>query len=96
MLYALTVICVQVFLDLPCFFVTLLIDRDTDHSTRRGHGFGFHTGDLSLDIKITNLAEIEEALIEPRPFSHASAMNIVGQMVNIGQAAAQRIELRVR
>ena len=59
----------------------------------RPHGlviaFELQPGQLALDVEIADLAEIEEALVEFGPQLHPPAMDIVGQMVDRGEADAR-------
>src|SRR3546814_6519348 len=43
-----------------------------------------------LDVEVADLAEIEEALVEGRPLLHAPAVDVVGQVVDDGEAGARR------
>ena len=65
--------------------IAALVDRDANVSARAGHGLGLQPCQLALDVEIADLAEVEKALIEVRPFLHAAAEDVVRQMVDIGQ-----------
>src|SRR5690606_16987396 len=92
MLDALAAVGLQVFGDLR-LVVGAFVDRDADLAARTGHRLGFQPGQLALDVKILDLAEIEEPLVELGPFRHAATMHVVCQVVDIGQADAFRIAL---
>src|SRR5690606_16823855 len=102
MLDAFAVIGVEVFGDLR-LVVGAFVDRDADLAAGAGHSLRLEPGQLAFDVEILDLAEIEEALVELRPFRHAAAMYIMGEMVDIGEAdafwillgARQRLEIDV-
>ena len=85
-LYAFAVVHVEILLDLAFFRRAFFIDGNADFAARRRHRFGFHPCDLALNVKITHLAEIEQALVKFSPLHHAAFVDIVGQVVDIAQA----------
>src|SRR5690349_13840944 len=89
---ALAVIGRQIFLNLR-LVVGALVDRDADLAARAGHRLGLQPGQLALDIEVADLAEIEEALVEIRPLGHAAAMDVVRQVIDVGEADAPRAAL---
>ena len=50
-------------------------------------------GLLALDVEVADLAEIEEALVEVGPSRHVAAMDVVRQVVDVGEADALGIVL---
>src|SRR5471032_1406002 len=78
------------------FVVRRLVDRKAHLAARGRHGFRFQAGQLAFDVEIAHFAEVEHLLVEVGPFLHAAAMDVVGQVVDIGQAMADRIGLRAR
>ena len=92
---ALAVIGGEIFLDLR-LVVGAFVDRDADLAARAGHRLGLQPGQLALDVEVADLAEIEEPLVEARPFIHAAAMNVVGQVIDVGEADALRIVIDPR
>lgn len=87
---ALAAVEVQVFRDLA-LVVAALVDRDADLAAGAGHGLGLEAGQLAFDVEIAHLAEVEEALVELRPLLHAAAEDVVRQVVDLGQAVADRV-----
>src|SRR6202000_2401509 len=43
-------------------------------------------GLLALDVEVADLAEVEDALVEVRPLGHVAALDVVGQVIEVGQA----------
>src|SRR6267154_5923134 len=84
---ALAVIGREVFLDLR-LVVGALVDRDADLAARAGHRLALEPGELALDIEVADFAEIEQPLVEVSPFGHAPAMDVVRQVVDVGEADA--------
>jgi hypothetical protein len=84
MLDALALILAKELLDLA-LVVLALVQRDPDLAARAGHRFGEQAGLRALDVEIANLAEVEEPLVEIGPHRHPAAVNIVGEMVDVGQ-----------
>src|SRR5471030_2109692 len=80
----------EIFLDLR-LVVGALVDRDADLAARAGHRLGLEAGQLAFDVEIADLAEIEEALVEARPLVHAPAMDVVRQVIDVGETDARRI-----
>src|SRR5471030_2002853 len=77
----------EIFLDLR-LVVGALIDRDADLAARAGHRLGLEAGQLAFDVEVADLAEIEETLVERRPFVHAAAMHVVRQVIDVSEADA--------
>src|SRR3546814_8778178 len=61
-----------------------------------GHRLRLQAGQLALDVEILDLAKIEQPLVEGGPFGHAAAMHVMGQVVDIGEAATGRIAFGAR
>ena len=78
---------VQVFVDLR-LRIGGLVERDPDHAVGRGHGLGQQAGLGALDVEIADLAEVEQALVIVRPLRHVALVEVVGQVVDEGQAEA--------
>ena len=53
-------------------------------------------GQLALDVEVADLAEIEEPLVEVGPLVHAAAMDVVGQVVDVGEADARGLRVDAR
>ena len=70
-----------------------LIDRNADIAARRGHGLGLHARDLAFDVEIAHFAEVEQALVELRPFGHAALVHVVRQVVHQRQARAAVVQV---
>jgi hypothetical protein len=81
---ALAVIGLKILGDLR-FVVGALVDRDADPPIGAGHRLRLEPGQLALDVEVADLAEIEEALVKFRPQLHASAMDVVGQVIDTSQ-----------
>src|SRR5205807_1040212 len=47
-------------------------------------------GELALDIEEPDLPEVEELLVEARPFIHEAAVHIVGEMIDVVEPDALR------
>ena len=88
MLDALALIFAEELLDLA-LVVLALVERDADLAAGAGHRLGEEAGLLALDVEVADLAEVEEPLVEVRPDRHPAAVDVVGQVVEVG-------ELRVR
>ena len=89
---AFALVAVQVLLDLAGLLVALFVDRDADLAAGAGHGLALDAGGLALDVEVAHLAEVEQALVEARPFLHASPVHVVRQVVDVGQAVAHGVE----
>ncbi len=87
-LNTLAVIAVEILLNLSRFLLPLLVDGDADLAAGAGHGLALHPGHLALDIEVADLAEVEQPGIEIRPFAHAAAVHVVGEVIDGGQAGA--------
>src|SRR3982751_197308 len=88
---ALAFILAQELLDLA-LVVLALVQGDPDLAAGAGHGLREEAGLLPLDVKIADFAEVEEPFVEIGPEGHAPPVNVVGQMVDIGQLAVELIE----
>ena len=95
MLDALTLIVPEEFFDLAVI-VLALIQRNSNLAAGAGHGLGDQASLGSLDVKIADLAEIEDLFVEIRPGRHLAAKHIVRQVIEIGQAARIGGHLRCR
>src|SRR5690554_1977195 len=95
MLNAFAAVQIQILLNLPFLVRAFFVDRNADVAARRSHGLGFHAGDFAFNVEITNFAEIEQALIELRPFVHAAFMHVVRQVVHDGQPGAHVMQVIV-
>ncbi len=89
---ALAVVHVQVLLDLAGLFLALFVDRNADLAAGAGHGLALDARDLAFDVEVADLAEVEQALVEVRPFDHPAAVHVVRQVVDVGQAVALGVE----
>lgn len=58
---------------------------------RRRHGSAAQTRVLALDVEVTDLAEVEQPLVELAPEAHASAVHVVREMVDDLQAVPTRV-----
>ncbi|OIQ69918.1 hypothetical protein GALL_484760 [mine drainage metagenome] len=92
---ALALVVLQELLDLGVL-VLALVERDADLAAGAGHGLGDQGGLLALDVEIADLAEIEDLLVELRPGRHVAAMDVMGQVVEIGKANGVPRHGRVR
>jgi hypothetical protein len=92
---ALAVVLVQVFRDLR-LVVRRFVDRNAHLAARGSHGLRLQAGQLAFDVEVADFAEVEQALVEVGPFLHAAAVHIVRQVVDIGQAIADRVRHRAR
>src|SRR3546814_5570132 len=86
---ALALVLLEVFGDLR-LVVGALVDRNADLAAGACHRLRLQPGQLALDVEVADLAEIEEALVEGRPLLHAPAVDVVGQVVDDGEAGASR------
>ncbi len=79
----------QELLDLG-MIVPALVQGNADLAAGTGHGLGDEArlGCL-LDIEIADFAEVEDALVELGPPGHLAAMDVVRQVVEIGEAEAR-------
>src|SRR5450830_126461 len=89
---AFAVVLVEVFGDLR-FVVGRFVDGNADLAAGRSHRLGFEARVLAGDVEVTDLAEVEQAFIKVRQFLHAAPVDVVGQVVDIGQAIADRIRI---
>ena len=92
---ALAAIGAQIFLDLR-LVVGRFVDGDADLAAGAGHRPALQAGQLALDVEVADLPEVEEPLVEVRPQVHAAAMDVVGEVIDIGQAGAARVGLHAR
>src|SRR5690606_6838148 len=93
MLDALALVQLEVFLDLAADVGALLVDRDADLAAGRRHRLGTDPAHLPLDVEVADLAEVEQALVEPRPFLHPTPVHVVGEVVDLEQARPLRLQL---
>ena len=87
-LYALAVELHQELLDLAAALARLLVERDADPAIGRRHGLARQARVLALDVEVADLAEVEQLLVEARPETHAAAVDVVRQVVDLFQAVA--------
>src|SRR5882762_5209538 len=85
---ALAVILLEVFMDLRAL-VRGLVDRDADLAAGAGHRLGLEAGQLAFDVEVADLAEIEQPLVELRPFLHAAAVHVVREVIDVAQAGTR-------
>src|SRR5206468_7053771 len=85
---AFALIFAQELLDLA-LVILALIERNTDLATGAGHRLGEEAGLLALDVEVADLTEVEESLVEIGPNRHATAINIVGEVVDVGELAVR-------
>src|SRR6202011_4865337 len=88
MLNALALILVQIFLDLT-FVVGGFIQGNPDLPARTGQRAGIKTSHLSGDVEIADLTEVKEISIKLVPTVHGAAKHIVGQVIDIVDAATR-------
>src|SRR5687768_16471891 len=88
-LNAFATIRVQVFLDLR-LVVLRLVDRDADLAARAGHRAAEQAALLAFDVEITDLAEVEQLLVEAGPLVHVAARDVVRQMIDVRQSGVAR------
>src|SRR6476469_700868 len=69
---AFALIFAQELLDLA-LVVLALVQRDADLAAGRSHGLGEKARLLAFDVEVTDLSEVEEALVEVRPDAHPPA-----------------------
>ena len=91
---ALAVVLAQVFVDLA-LVVGGLVERDAHDAVRRGHCLGHQAGLGALDVEVADLAEVEQALVVVRPLLHVAHEQVVGQVVDEGQAKPHRVLVHV-
>ncbi len=82
----------QIFLDLPGI-ARVLVDRNPDLAVRAGQRAREQAGRPALDVKEADLAEVEQLLIKAGPHIHPPAMHVVGQVVEIEQSGAFRVNV---
>ena len=81
----------QELFNLAAALLGLFVQGNADFSVRRGHGARGQTGVLALNIKVTDLAEVEKLLVKRPPKCHAPAVHVVREVVNQLQAVAHRV-----
>ena len=81
----LAVILAQVFLDLT-LVVLRFVDRDADQAAGTGQGAREESRAFALDVEVADLAEVEQSLVEARPYVHAPAADVVRQVVDDGES----------
>eukprot|EP01092_Planopodium_desertum_P006740 TRINITY_DN27644_c0_g1_i1.p1 TRINITY_DN27644_c0_g1~~TRINITY_DN27644_c0_g1_i1.p1 ORF type:complete len:612 (-),score=250.58 TRINITY_DN27644_c0_g1_i1:79-1914(-) len=89
---ALALVRVQVLVDLA-LRVGRFVQRNAHDAVRRGHRLGHQAGLQALDVEVADLAEVEQALVVVRPLLHVAEVQVVGQVVDEGQAEALRAQL---
>src|SRR5262249_14655192 len=77
----------EILLDLR-FVVGRFVDGDADLAAGAGHRPALQAGQLAFDVEVPDLAEVEEPFVEVRPQVHAAAMDVVREVIDIGQADA--------
>src|SRR6476659_4592436 len=87
---ALAAIAIQIFLDLAGL-ASVLVDRNPDLAVGAGQRAREQAGGATLDVEEADLAEVEQLLVEARPHIHAAAMDVVGEVIEIEQAGADRL-----
>src|SRR5690606_19979356 len=92
---ALAVVLAQVFVDLA-LLVAGLVQRNADDAVGGGHGLGQQAGLGALDVEVADLAEVEQLLVVVRPLLHVAQEQVVGEVVDEGQAEAARVLLHAR
>src|SRR5215471_2426281 len=85
MLDALAAIGLQIFLDLAGV-AGILIDRNPDLSVGAGQRARKQARGAAFDVEETDMAEVEELLVEAGQHIHAAAMDVMGEMIEIEQA----------
>src|SRR5207237_769599 len=68
----LAVILAQVFLDLT-LVVLRFVDRDADQAAGTGQGAREESRAFALDVEVADLAEVEQSLVEARPYVRGPA-----------------------
>ena len=81
----------QILFNLPTALFGLFIQRNADLAVRRGQRSGREAGVVALNVEEANFAKIEQPLVKIGPERHASAVHVVGQVVNQLQAVAHRV-----
>ncbi len=81
----LALVVLEEFLDLRVC-VLALVERNADLAAGTGHRLGEKAGLSPLDVEVADFAEVEDPLVEVRPASHLAAMDVVGQVIEVGQA----------
>ena len=94
MLNSLAIVFAQEFFNLAAASLAFFIQGDTDFAVRRGHRLAGQTGIFALDVKIADLAEVEDPLIKRRPVRHAPAVDVVRQVIDQLEAGPHRIAVR--
>ena len=87
MLYAFAAVSDQVFLDLA-LVVGAFVDWNADLAAGARHRLALQARQLAFDVEVADFAEIEQALVEARPFFHPAAMNVVRQVIDRDQPRA--------
>src|SRR5439155_15452940 len=81
MLDAFAVIRDQIFLNLA-LVVGALVDGDSNLAAGTRHRLALQSGELGFDVEVADLAEVDQPLVEARPLLHATAMDVVRQVVD--------------
>src|SRR3546814_8095537 len=89
------------FMLFPLFFLSpfsfgffFLMIRRPPRSTRTDTRFPYTTLFRSLDVEVADLAEVEQLLVVVRPLRHVAEVEVVGQVVDEGEAEADRVLIR--
>ena len=90
MLNALAIEAHQEFFDLSAAFTVLLIQGDADAIVGCRHRARLQPCVCALNIEVTDFTKVEQALVEPCPVRHASAIDVVGEMVDMRETDAGR------
>ncbi len=93
MLDALTIECHQVFLYLTYAFRGFLIQRNANATVRSSQSFGYQARVLAFDVEVADFAKIEKAFVVIRPEIHASAVHVVGEVIDFIESTAFRFAI---
>jgi hypothetical protein len=93
MLDALATVLLEILGDLAAV-VGGLVQRDADPAVRAGHGLGMQAGQPALDVEMADLAEAEQPLVEAGPMLQPALVDIVGEVVDAGEADPLHVRLR--
>ena len=95
MLNAFALVLHQILVDLA-LLVRGLVERNTHNTIRRSHGLRDQSCLGTLDIKVTNFAEVEQPLVEVGEPFHVAEVQIVRQVIDEGQTEALGVALDTR
>jgi len=88
MLNPLAVVGHEKFFNLTCAFGRLFVQRNSNQAIGRRQRLGEKPRVLALDIEVSDFAEIKDALVKVCPVVHATAIDIVSQMIDHVEPAA--------